>query len=380
VAGRVSQVFRGLVKFVQDMVKIWRAEFNFIVDILQVVLPKALQFLQAVWTTVFPFLMGTLNVFRALFENAFNIMSTIIQAVFIPALNILVTVFQQAWALIVNSIEAALQIIKGVFEVLRGIITLDWQTLWQGIQDIMGGALKWAIGFLSVAWELLKSIFTNGIDAVIALMKNLPGAIVRALGNLLTVLLQSGRDVLQGLFDGIIEISLKLLAWFVNLPSEILKKVLKADKWLYDIGKAVIQGLWDGMIAIWNKVSDWISDRASDIAGFFKTALNLGSPSKVMREIGQFTMQGLLQGLEMLRPALEDTVEQLASTLTSLSAAPELTPAFNATSALSGLAGGPTPAAQQIITYEGDDVDVNVRTDADPHEIVETLMFEKKFR
>ena len=38
-----------------------------------------------------------------------------------------------------------------------------------------------------------------------------------------------------------------------------------ASKWLINAGKVIISGLWDGMKEMWDKTSDWFSDRISSI-------------------------------------------------------------------------------------------------------------------
>ena len=72
-------------------------------------------------------------------------------------------------------------------------------------------------------------------------------------------------------------------------------KNLKDD--LFDIGKNAINGLWDGMKNTWDTVKTGISDFVSGITTGFKDGLDIHSPSRVMAEIGGYTIAGFNNGI-----------------------------------------------------------------------------------
>lgn len=66
---------------------------------------------------------------------------------------------------------------------------------------------------------------------------------------------------------------------------------------LFDIGKNAINGLWDGMKNTWDTVKTGISDFVSGITTVFTDGLDIHSPSRVMAEIGGYTIAGFNNGI-----------------------------------------------------------------------------------
>lgn len=141
-----------------------------------------------------------------------------------------------AWNAIRQVIGGALAVIKGIIDVFTGILTGDWSQFWGGIQQIVSGAwnviqglVKAAINAVSatigagmaalsalwsLAWNALKtfvsaafggiaSAVSSGISDVLNLIGGLHVRIFDALGDLSTLLYDSGRALLRGLIDGI---------------------------------------------------------------------------------------------------------------------------------------------------------------------------------
>lgn len=66
---------------------------------------------------------------------------------------------------------------------------------------------------------------------------------------------------------------------------------------LFDIGKNAINGLWDGMKNTWDTVKTGIADFVSGITTGFTDGLDIHSPSRVMAEIGGYTIAGFNNGI-----------------------------------------------------------------------------------
>ena len=78
-----------------------------------------------------------------------------------------------------------------------------------------------------------------------------------------------------------------MLEFFKGLPGEMLS-----------IGKNIIDGLFDGLKSAWNKITSWIEDKANWIKDKFKSILGIHSPSREFMKIGMYVDEGLVKGLE----------------------------------------------------------------------------------
>jgi phage-related minor tail protein len=91
----------------------------------------------------------------------------------------------------------------------------------------------------------------------------------------------------------------------------------KVEKFFKDIdlkqmGKDAIQGLIDGIGSMAKNVKDKAEEVANGIGEKIKSILRLGSPSKLMMEMGEFTGEGLAIGLKNSMSQINSMSERLA--------------------------------------------------------------------
>ena len=83
------------------------------------------------------------------------------------------------------------------------------------------------------------------------------------------------------------------------------------DEESYPIGENMIQGMIDGLNDKSSELYDTMTRIANEVAARARAALDIQSPSKVMRALGRFTAQGFNIGLEEVAPLIERTAEKL---------------------------------------------------------------------
>ncbi|MEV7011541.1 phage tail tape measure protein [Streptosporangium sp. NPDC051022] len=181
------------------------------------------------------------------------------------------------------------KIVSGAIKVVKGVMTGDmtelkdglrkiWDALWQMVEDTIKRTLA-AVGKIAGdTWEQLKSdaasswkristAVSDGIDAVVKFVKGLPAKIQAVFTNAGNWLLQVGRDLIQGMINGVRAKAAELAA----------------------AAKATV-------------------DNAVQVA---KNALGISSPSKVFEQIGKWTVQGLIVGLTAEGGNAVSTVEKM---------------------------------------------------------------------
>lgn len=88
-----------------------------------------------------------------------------------------------------------------------------------------------------------------------------------------------------------------ILDFIIDLPGKIVDAAKGFGSLLFEAGKDLLRGLWNGIL----DVKDWILDKigglVDGIVGGFKDALGISSPSKVFAVLGGYTMQGFAEGL-----------------------------------------------------------------------------------
>lgn len=164
----------------------------------------------------------------------------------------IIAIAESAWDFISGIVEAGMSFIQGIFEVVWPIIT-----------DIVG-----------VAWEYIQMSVDNGIALV-------------------TGLIEAGMAILEGDWEG---------AWnaIKGIAEDIWHNIESffSNINLFQIGKDIIQGLIDGIGFMAEAVRDTVTSIGSSIKDGFTSFFSIASPSRLMMDIGDDIGAGLQIGLD----------------------------------------------------------------------------------
>lgn len=81
---------------------------------------------------------------------------------------------------------------------------------------------------------------------------------------------------------------------------------------MVSIGLSIMQGLYNGVVSGAGRVLSFIRGLAGEVASTFARVLGIASPSKIFRELGGFTIDGLIQGMERRKRAAEKEAGNVA--------------------------------------------------------------------
>lgn len=187
---------------------------------------------------------------------------------------------QEKFGGLTQMINGSLQTIQGIFQFFTAVVTGDWEGAMDALESIGDGAWEAIKGLWRMAtaeivalattkFQEMKDKAKEKLDAFISDVRAIPGRAKAAVGNLGSTLVQAGRDLVQGLINGLNE---------------------------------KIQALKD-------KAAE-IGSIAADAA---KSALGISSPSRVFREIGHDVGDGLTLGLEDQMAAVVAAAEAIAA-------------------------------------------------------------------
>lgn len=208
-----------------------------------------------------------------------------------PAIQWLLPIVTGIFGAIVTQVQGAIQIVTGVLTAVAALLRGDFTGAWNGIKGVVNGAITFVKGIVQQGMALIsgitgqsieqvKSTFQQGWAAVVVTVKTkaseivskvkaLPGLIKSGLGNLKNLLVSAGKDLIRGMINGI-----------------------------GSMGQA-------------------LKNKASNLAGgavnAIKSKLGIASPSKVMQQVGLWTGEGLVQGIDRMQRragrAMADLVE-----------------------------------------------------------------------
>lgn len=123
---------------------------------------------------------------------------------------------------------------------------------------------------------------------------------------------------LAGLWTGIVTgattMLTSLIQFFTDLPANILATLSGAGQWLVGVGKNMIDGLLNGISSMAGNIGGFFLNLLPDwIVGPFKAALGIHSPSKVFAGFGENIGEGVLVGVDDMAPAIDSRMTDLVT-------------------------------------------------------------------
>lgn len=198
---------------------------------------------------------------------------------------------------------------KGV-EASVGKSTTGWMTkitdsIKKKLPEIIAKAIEIGGKFIDGLTKRAPAIAAKGAELVIGLIKGIGsriGGIVSAAADLIVKFAEGIGNNL----GKIVNAGIQLIAdWLHALADGIrngsaaigggLKDVGNA---FFDVGKNLVQGLIDGMKSLASKPLEWIDEIVGSLPGWARKMLGIASPSKVFKKIGQFLVEGLTKGIQ----------------------------------------------------------------------------------
>lgn len=113
----------------------------------------------------------------------------------------------------------------------------------------------------------------------------------------------------------------EVIGWFRDLPGKIKGFFSNAPAMLTGIGRDIVQGLVDGIRGAYDAVMGAVQGLIDKIPGPVKKALGINSPSRVMMEVGANTSDGLAIGIQSKTPAVADAAKKAAEAAEKAAAA-----------------------------------------------------------
>lgn len=200
---------------------------------------------------------------------------------------------------VINGVIAVLPFIIGI---VVDIITIFYE-LSAAVLKVFKGDFEGAKESLKKVWDKIKDIFDKNIEAAKKFVKKFVDTVVDFFKNL-------GIDIKAKVTEFLATVVTK----FGELKKSVTDKISEAKKAVTDkfneivkffkdidlkqIGKDVIQGLIDGISSMASSVTKTVSSIADSIPSGVKSLLGISSPSKVMKGVGKDIIRGLNIGLE----------------------------------------------------------------------------------
>lgn len=240
--------------------------------------------------------------------------------------------FKKLWDVIVGIFKAAWEAIKKVWSAVTGWFSNLWGGIkagagkaWDGIKNTISKAREG----VQKAWGSVKGWFSNLWGNVKSGISNAWGGIKDWFSNLQPV------EWMRGAWENV-------GTFFENLGPRF-----------YESGKNLLQGLWNGITSMVDKIVEGMKNIGRRIANGFKSILGINSPSRLFAEYGLNITQGLVVGLDRGGAIVENATEGVAMQATRGITQSMQSSTVNTSTIVGGGNTGPSITYAPQITFAG---------------------------
>lgn len=215
--------------------------------------------------------------------------------------NIIQSVAEWASNLVTNMSNAASNAINAVvnfFSELPGKIA-------EFFSQVISRVVEWASNLLSN----MRDGASNAINAVIEFFTTLPGRVQEFLSEVISNIISWASDMVAKAKQGASDVVSNVVNELSNLPGKVIS-----------VGKDIVNGLWNGITekAEWllGKIREWCGSILNGIKGFF----GINSPSRLIRDVvGRSIPEGMAVGIERESKTAMDAAKKLRDDVLSAS-------------------------------------------------------------
>lgn len=204
-------------------------------------------------------------------------------------------------------IDAVLQIVAAFMPLLPVIAQLIGALLPPLVQIIMAlltpilALIQPLMGLLAPALQFVGTVLGAIIGVVAQVISTFVG------------LITGSKDAQRG----VEQVWNNVLSFFRGIPNAIGNFFAAAGQWLVSAGRNIIEGLWNGIKNMFSSVSGWVKGLVDDLIGNVKGWFGIKSPSTVFRGIGTNIGQGLALGILGTRDLVNGAMGSLADSVTA---------------------------------------------------------------
>ena len=240
------------------------------------------------------------------------------------------------------------QLAAAAMSMINMLVTQTLTNLPTYVGQMVQAAIQLFQGIAQAIPQVIPVVVAGITGLVHNVLTNLPsflGAMINAAVTLFNGIVTAIPQVVPAVLDGI-----------TSLLQNIWNEITSFD--LIGAGADLIQGLIDGIASMGEAVLDTIGGIVGGAIDWAKGLLGIGSPSKLFRRFGDWTMQGLALGIE---DGAGDALGAMRGVMTDITdMSPTLTVDYATSGYVARMAPAPTPAANE---NGGSQAPVNITID-----------------
>ena len=231
--------------------------------------------------------------FSTMLSIATSIMSSISSAV------------SSAWNAITSAISSAISTVVSV-------VSSGFSNMLSVASSIMSSV----VSAVSSAFSAVVSAISSGISSAVSAVTSGFSAMMSAVSSFVSGMVSAITSGMASFVSAISSGASAALSAITSMVSGILSAVRGAAGQMVSAGADLVRGFINGIQSMAGAALDAARSMAQNAVNAVRSALKIGSPSKVLKQIGQWMTQGFALGIEKDIPKVETAVQRMLRPVT----------------------------------------------------------------
>lgn len=291
IATAVTPVINGIATLIQTVLPVIQSYFQIWGTYIQGVINAVFPFIQTVITSVMNVINAVINTVLAAINGDWSGVWEGIKSI-----------ASSVWDGIKSIISSAIEAVSGVISSVLNAISSIWSGIWSAISSTA-----------SSIWNGIKSAVSSAINAVSSTISSVMSSIQGFFSNAWNSITNAVSSAWNGITSAVSNGVSSMMNFISSIPGRIMGFFGSAGSWLLSAGRNIIQGLINGITGAIGGAISAVKNAVGGIIDGAKSLLGIHSPSTVFRdEIGGMIPPGLSEGVERKTPQAVDSVETMA--------------------------------------------------------------------
>ena len=298
--GSVVEWFKGIWESVKG---VWQS----VVDWFKGLWQGATEWFKGIWESVKGVWQSVVDWFKGLWQGVTDWFKGIWQSVtgfFSGIWNTVKSIFLSAWETIRPLVQAIADFISAVFELIGTVVSIVMNNIkntivniWNAVVEFITPIINAIKDFIVTAWNAVKDRVSNAVTT----LKDKVVSIWNAINDFIRPIIDGIKNFISSAWSAIkantVDRLVETYDSIKNKFNEILDFIGNLKDQFVQKGKDIIQGLIDGITSKIQGVTSAIRNITSIIRGETDDNMGISSPSKVMMEKGRYITEGLAIGM-----------------------------------------------------------------------------------
>ncbi|EIW3383839.1 phage tail protein [Staphylococcus pseudintermedius] len=308
--------------------------------------------LTTTWQNILTFLSTLWNTLIVIATTIWNLLVSVI----VTVITTILTVQQTIW-------NAILSFLQTIWNTVISVATTVWNTLVTVITTVLNAINS----FVTTIWNAIYSFFASILSRISSTVSQKFSEVYRWIStkiqqaySILSSILSNMWSVVSSKFSQIVSTVISKMVEFYNVikqkVQDSLNAVVNFVGEFMDAGRNLIMGLVNGVKNAAGALIDAVTGAVSGAIDKAKSLLGIKSPSRVFKQIGVYTMQGLGIGVDQEGQnavgSVVDVARQLTKAFNPVLSLPSISDATSGLNGLSGLSANLTTQIQHTHSFE----------------------------